>query len=94
MKYLIWALVALLIVLHQDGWNWQDGSLVAGVLPIGLAYHVLVSLAASGVWLLAVTYAWPDHLEAASSDAEVRSASAPASAESAAAPTSAEGAAE
>lgn len=60
MKYLVWFLILLLIVLHQDIWNWTDGRLLYGFMPMGLAYHVALSIAAAGVWLLAVEYAWPD----------------------------------
>ena len=59
MKYFVWFLIVLLVVLHQDFWNWTDGQLVFGFLPVGLAYHVAHSLAAVLIWLLAVRYAWP-----------------------------------
>ncbi|MHC5004701.1 MAG: DUF3311 domain-containing protein [Planctomycetota bacterium] len=50
-------------LLHQDLWFWNDRTLVLGVLPIGLAYHALFSLAAAGLWALAVRFAWPRHIE-------------------------------
>ena len=53
------AFVALL-VLHHDWWFWDDTSLVFGFLPIGLAYHAAVSLAAAGLWAWAVFVAWPE----------------------------------
>ena len=59
MKHIVWILLLLLIVLHQDFWFWTDDTLVAGFMPIGLAYHVGLSLAASVVWWLATKYAWP-----------------------------------
>ena len=59
MKTIVWVLLLLLMVLHQDIWFWTDNRLVFGFLPMGLAYHVLLSLAAAGVWLLAVRFAWP-----------------------------------
>lgn len=59
MKHIVWILLLLLIVLHQDFWFWTDDTLVAGFMPIGLAYHVGLSLAASVVWWLATRYAWP-----------------------------------
>ncbi len=59
----IWGLVALLVVLHQDNWLWENGTLVFGFLPMGLFYHACLSLAASLTWLLAVNFAWPDDLE-------------------------------
>jgi len=63
MKQAVWILVALLFVLHQDCWFWDDRTLVLGFMPIGLFYHACFSLAAAGVWALAVRYAWPTHIE-------------------------------
>ena len=59
MKYLVWTLIALLIVLHQDFWFWEDRRLVFGFLPVSLAYHMSLSLAAAAVWFLATIFAWP-----------------------------------
>lgn len=63
MKYLIWFLVLVLLVLHQDYWQWNDGRLIFGIIPYTLLYHVILSLAAAAVWLLAICIAWPKHLE-------------------------------
>ncbi len=63
MRRLVWVLVIALFVLHQDVWFWSDDRLVLGVVPIGLAYHIGFSFAAAAVWLLAVRYAWPRHIE-------------------------------
>ena len=60
MKFLIWLLVAALIVLHQDFWNWTSETLVFGFMPIGLFYHACISTAAGVVWYLACQYAWPE----------------------------------
>ena len=65
-----WAIVALLLLtaLHQDLWFWSDSSLVFGFLPVGLAYHAGVSLAATALWFAVARSAWPgddpDHEEA------------------------------
>ena len=59
MKYAIWILVLLLIILHQDVWYWNDGTLVFGFMPIGLFYHACISVAAGVVWFLACQFAWP-----------------------------------
>ena len=37
MRKLIWILVVLLGVLHYDFWYWDDPTLVAGFVPVGLA---------------------------------------------------------
>ena len=59
MRYFVWFLVLLLIVLHQDNWFWEDSTLVFGVIPVGLFYHACISLAASCTWFLATCFAWP-----------------------------------
>jgi hypothetical protein len=63
MKWIAIAAIVLLMVLHQDFWWWDDNSLVFGFVPIGLAYHALISLLAGGVWALVVFFAWPKDLE-------------------------------
>ena len=64
MKRLVIALVILLIILHQDFWWWDRvDPLVFGFIPIGLAWHVGISLAAALVSWLAVRYCWPRELE-------------------------------
>ena len=50
-------------LLHQDLWFWDDTSMVLGVMPIGLFYHAMFSLAAGVLWALAVKFAWPHHIE-------------------------------
>ena len=53
----------MLLLLHNDVWLWDDGSLVLG-LPVGMTYHVVYSLVAFLLFFLLVRYAWPRHLEA------------------------------
>ncbi len=70
MKYLVYGLIVALAVLHQDWWNWDDSeTLVGGIMPIGLAYHAGVSVAAAILWAAAVRFCWPagvDEVEALS----------------------------
>lgn len=63
MSKLVWALVLLLLVLHQDNWLWEDDTLVFGFMPIGLFYHSCLSVAAGVVWFLATKFCWPTKLE-------------------------------
>lgn len=63
MKNIVWGLVLLLAVLHQDLWNWNNDHLVFGFLPLTLAYHAGISIAASVVWLIAALTAWPTNLD-------------------------------
>lgn len=71
MKYVVWVLVILLVILHQDNWLWNDERLIFGFLPIGLAFHACISIAATVTWYLATLFAWPKELTHA--DQEVRS---------------------
>lgn len=59
MQKVVWGLVLLLILLHQDLWFWTDERLVFGVVPIGLAWHMGISIGASITWFLATLYCWP-----------------------------------
>ena len=60
---LVYFLLILLFLLHQDFWLWGNGKLMLGFLPIGLAYHIVFSLLSALVWFLAVRFAWPTDLE-------------------------------
>ena len=63
MRYVVWSLVILLVILHQDNWLWEDSRLVFGFLPITLLYHAGISLGAGVTWYLATVFAWPQGLE-------------------------------
>ncbi len=51
--------VIVLTILRQDLWFWNDPSLVFGILPVGLAWQVGISIAAAILWMLATKIAWP-----------------------------------
>ncbi len=59
MKYVVWGLVLLLAILHQDFWNWENTNLLFGFMPVALFYHACISLGACATWYLATLYAWP-----------------------------------
>ena len=63
MKYVIWILVVLLLVFHQDYWQWTDAALDFGFLPRAMTYHVILSIVAAGGWLLATKFCWPEWLD-------------------------------
>jgi Protein of unknown function (DUF3311) len=70
-RALLVAATLALYALHQDVWFWRDARpLVFGFLPIGLVYHALYSVAASGLLWLLVRWAWPSHLETAARSVE------------------------
>jgi hypothetical protein len=62
-KPLVLGFFLVLFLAHQDFWLWDDGTLVMGFMPIGLAYHALFSVACSCLWALACFKAWPEQLE-------------------------------
>ena len=62
--FLLTILIVALYLLHQDFWFWNSARpLMFGFLPIGLSYHLVYTLAISGVMWLLVRLAWPAHLE-------------------------------
>lgn len=64
MKLLVYLLIPLLIVLHQDFWWWHTHEpMIFGFIPIGLFHHVCISLAAALVGYLAVKFCWPPEVE-------------------------------
>ena len=46
-RWIIYGLVVVLALLHQDFWFWDDPTLVFDFMPVGLFYHALYSIAAS-----------------------------------------------
>ncbi len=64
MRRLVYGSISLLALLHQDFWWWDDSdTLVFGFVPVGLAYHAVLSLAAGLLWALAVKFCWPADVE-------------------------------
>jgi hypothetical protein len=63
MKYIIYGLIILLAIVHQDFWWWDSDSLMFGFLPIGLAFHAGISVSAALLWLGAVKYCWPRNVD-------------------------------
>ena len=60
---IVWGLVLLLVIVHQDNWLWNNDYLVFGCIPIGLFFHACISVAASATWFLATKIAWPEDVE-------------------------------
>ena len=63
-RRVVWSLIILLAILHQDFWLWENQSLLLGFLPAGMAYHIAFSITVAGLWALALRYAWPSDWEA------------------------------
>lgn len=65
MKALVVVAVILLMLLHHDYWNWDTYEpLLFGFIPIGLAWHVGISIGAGIAWFLAVKFCWPSDVDA------------------------------
>lgn len=62
-KPLLAVLILAVFFLHQDFWNWNNGALALGFLPVGLAYHACYALAAAALMAVLVKLAWPADLE-------------------------------
>ena len=63
MKKVVYGLVVLLAIIHQDFWWWDNKTLVFGLMRLGLFYHALFSCMAAGVWAMAIKWAWPSEIE-------------------------------
>jgi hypothetical protein len=58
-RAILYAALAVLFVLHQDVWLWDDPRIVLG-MPVGLTYHFGYCLVAALVLAFAVRFAWPE----------------------------------
>lgn len=59
MKLITAIFMVALVFAHQDFWWWdQYEPLILGFLPIGLAWHMSISLLTSAVGYLAIRYFW------------------------------------
>lgn len=62
LRAVLYAALAIVFVLHQDFWFWNDARMLFK-LPIGLTYHVLYCLVVAGLMALLVRFAWPHDLD-------------------------------
>ena len=62
-KRIIFIVFVLLLLLHQDSWNWDNANLVLGFMPVGLFYHACYYLVAALFWGIVMKVAWPTELE-------------------------------
>lgn len=59
MRYVVFGMLLILMVLHQSGIAADSKTLLFGFLPAGLAFQMGISLAAGATWLFAALFAWP-----------------------------------
>ena len=70
-RNIIWLAVILLVILHQDFWFWDTYEpLVFGFMPIGFAYHIGISIAASIVWFFATKFCFPVEAQEAKAEGD------------------------
>lgn len=71
MKNVLYALLLVLALAHQDFWNWDRTHLYFGFLPSGLAYHTVYTLIVVVFWILMIRFAWPDDVERFAEEGEI-----------------------
>ena len=57
-RRLVYGILVLLYLLHNDLWLWHDSRIILG-LPVGLLYHVGFCAAASVILYLLIRFCWP-----------------------------------
>jgi hypothetical protein len=63
MKKIVFAALLLLTILQQDFFlAGRIEPLFLGFLPVGLVWHMGISIAAAALWALAVARCWPEGL--------------------------------
>lgn len=62
MKSVLYVVLVILFLLHNDLWLWKNATLISGI-PVTLLYHVGYCVAASILMIWLVRRAWPDRLE-------------------------------
>jgi hypothetical protein len=62
MTRILYVVLVVLYLLHNDLWLWNNASLIAGI-PAGLLYHIVYCFAATLMMLALVRFAWPANLE-------------------------------
>ncbi len=62
MRRLLYSVLIVVFLLHNDWWLWRADGFAVG-LPVGLAYHLGYCLAVVALMALLVRYAWPQGLE-------------------------------
>ena len=55
LKILLYGLLVLLFVLHNDFWLWDNAQIVLGI-PVGLLYHIVYCFVATILMAIIVKY--------------------------------------
>ena len=58
-KWLVGLILVLLLVAHQDYWQWDRYELVYGFLPYNMAWHMGLSLVTALAWIVVCIWFWP-----------------------------------
>ena len=57
LRWVLYSLLVLLFILHNDFWLWGTPQLILG-LPVGLLYHIVFCLVASLLMFFIVKFVW------------------------------------
>ncbi len=69
-KVIAGIMLGVLLVLHHDFWNWDNTALIFGYMPVGLAYHAAISIAAAGIGAWCCFLCWPKELSEESEETQ------------------------
>ena len=58
-KWAVAIAILILLIAHQDYWQWDRADLVLGFVPWNMAYHVGLSVVTAVVWLIVCLTCWP-----------------------------------
>lgn len=60
-RFVLW-LVFVLVIAHHDFWFWNSPDRYLG-MPVGLVYHMGLSIITAAVWAFVCIVAWPAELD-------------------------------
>jgi nitric oxide reductase large subunit len=66
-KNILYVVIVIVYLLHNDLWFWDNPTLVMGI-PVGLFYHLLYCFIASILLFLLIKFAWPKFVEEVDKD--------------------------
>ncbi|MGI9519483.1 MAG: hypothetical protein ACR2NP_20695 [Pirellulaceae bacterium] len=58
-KWVVAIAILVLLIAHQDYWQWDRADLVWGFVPYNMAYHVCLSGVTALVWIIVCMTCWP-----------------------------------
>ncbi len=59
-KWFVIVAILILLIAHQDYWQWERNDLILGFVPYNMAYHIGVSVVTAVVWIIVCFCFWPE----------------------------------